>query len=135
MKAFVFAYLGGLLASVPAFTMFNDVGASPFRNFDAIMSQIGGSLVSVVVYFALIWVVPAFGSAIGAKLGGRVPDFHRIYTRGIGGQVIFSLAFTFLLMGVDSVGNVVFGMPTAMQTAVFLMAAQIGCTLGTVWGY
>lgn len=135
MKAFVFAYLGGLLASIPAFTMFNDVGASPFRNFDAIMAKIGGSLVAIVIYFALLWIVPAFGSALGAKIGGRGADFRHIYSRGIGGQVAASIGFTLLLMFVASVESAIDGMPTTTQTVVFLMASQIGCTLGTVWGF
>jgi hypothetical protein len=56
MKGFVFAYLGGLAGSIPAYAMFSDVGAS------------------------------------------------------------------------------VSTMTTNMQTVVFLMAAQVGCTLGVVWG-
>ena len=36
-SSFIFAYLGGVLASVPAFAMFNDVGASPYTNLDAVM--------------------------------------------------------------------------------------------------
>ncbi|MBU0490227.1 MAG: hypothetical protein KKA73_22675 [Chloroflexi bacterium] len=135
MKAFVFAYLGGLVASIPAFTMFDDVGASPFRNLDAIMAKIGGSLVSTIIYFTLLWIVPAFGSAIGAKIGGRGVDFRHVYSRGIGGQVAFSIGFSLLLMVVASVESMVSGMPTTMQTVVFLMVSQIGCTLGTVWGF
>jgi hypothetical protein len=134
MKKFVFAYLGGLLASAPAFTLFNDIGASPFSNLDAVMSKIEGSIVSIVGYFILLWVVPAFGAAIGAKLGGSGWDFQHIYRRGIGGQFTFSICFSILLAAVPSVGNTVFGLSTASQMAVFLMFSQIGCTLGAVWG-
>jgi hypothetical protein len=135
MKTFVFAYLGGLAASAPAFAMFNDVGASPWRNFEAVYAKTSGSLQSILIYFALIWIVPAFGSALGAKIGGRQAEFHYIYGRGIGGQVAFSLLFTALLTLVPTVGTTVFGLSTPMQTIVFLMAAQIGCAFGTVWGY
>ena len=131
MKSFIFAYLGGLIASLPVYTLFNDVGASPYRNFDAVMAQIGGSLISTITYFGLLWVVPAFGSAIGAKIGGRGAEFSHIYRRGIGGQLAFSLGFSLLLMQVATVGDIVLGMPTTMQMVVFLLAAQIGCALGT----
>ncbi|MFQ5615412.1 MAG: hypothetical protein ACE5GO_03000 [Anaerolineales bacterium] len=134
MRTYLFAYLGGLLASLPAFTLFNEVGASPYRNFDAVMNVIGGSLVSIVVYFLLLWVVPAFGAAIGGKLGGRGAGFRYIYNRGIGGQVLFSIGFTVLMMTVPSVGDAVYAMPATTQTVVFLMAAQVGCALGVVWG-
>ncbi|MFQ5615415.1 MAG: hypothetical protein ACE5GO_03015 [Anaerolineales bacterium] len=50
----------------------NDVGASPYCNFDAVMNVIGGSLVSIVVYFLLLWVVPAFGAALGER--GKCQD-------------------------------------------------------------
>ncbi len=135
MKTFVFAYLGGLLASVPAFGMFNNVGASPFRNLQALDRTVFASLTSVALYFFLLWVVPALGSALGAKIGGRRADFHYIYGRGIGGQVIFSIGFGVLMMTVSTVGSTVDGMSTAMQTIVFLMFSQLGCTLGTVWGF
>ena len=59
MKTFVFAYLGGLLGSVPAYWMFSDVGASPFRNLDPLMAAHTGSLLAIVEYFALLWLVPA----------------------------------------------------------------------------
>jgi hypothetical protein len=36
------------------------------------------SIESIVLYFLLLWVVPALGSAIGAKIGGRYADFHYI---------------------------------------------------------
>ena len=134
MKKFVTAYLGGLLASMPAFTMFNDVGASPYRNLDAVMSKIEGSLESLVIYFALLWVVPAFGAAFGSKVGGSGWDFRHAYSRGIGGQVAFSIGFTALLVAVPSIGKTVFGLSTSSQMAVFLMFSQIGCTLGAVWG-
>ena len=135
MKTFIFAYIGGLLASIPAFIMFNKVGASPFQNFDALYSQISNSLVSIVTYFALLWVVPAFGSTIGAKLGGHYGDFQHMYGRGIGGQFIFSIIFSIMIMTVASLGKSVMGMSTTEQMLVFLMASQVGCTLGTVWGY
>lgn len=135
MKTFLYAYLGGLLASIPAYVMFSNVGASPFRNFDAVMSKIGGSITSIVVYFLLILIVPALGSAIGAKLGGRGAEFHYIYGRGIGGQFIFAILFSLLIMFVPQVGGPVTGFPTSMQTVAFLAFAQVGCTFGTVWGY
>jgi hypothetical protein len=134
MKKFIFAYLGGLLASAPVFTLFNDVGASPYSNLDAVMAKIEGSIVSIVGYYVLLWVVPAFGAAIGAKLGGSGWDFQHIYKRGIGGQFAFSIGFTLLLVTVPSVGTTVFGLSTSSQMAVFLMFSQIGCTLGAVWG-
>jgi len=135
MKTFIFAYLGGLLASIPAFLLFNDVGASPFRNFDAVYSRISNSILSIVIYFALLWVLPAFGSVIGAKIGGHQGDFRRMYGRGIGGQFSFSIVFSILIMTVSAVGTAVLGMPTTEQMIVFLMFSQIGCTLGTVWGW
>ena len=135
MKAFIFAYLGGLLASIPAFTLFNDVGASPYRNFDVVYSRMDNSIVSIVIYFALLWVVPAFGSTIGAKIGGHHGDFRHMYSRGIGGQFIFSVGFSLLIMVVTAIGSVVLKMPTTAQTIAFLMFSQIGCTLGTVWGF
>lgn len=135
MKTFIFAYIGGLLASIPAFGMFNDVGASPFRNLQALDRTMFASLSSVALYFLLLWVVPAFGSALGAKIGGRGADFQYIYGRGIGGQVLFSIGFGLLMMTVAAVANTVTGLSTSMQTMAFLMFAQIGCTLGTVWGF
>jgi hypothetical protein len=135
MKNFVFAYLGGLLASVPAYGMFNDVGASPFRKLDAVMASRGDSLLAIVIYFALLWVVPAFGSTIGAKLAGHPWDFQHSYGRGVGGQVTFSIGLGILMMTVPEVSGFMAGLSTPMQTAAFLMFSQIGCTLGTVWGY
>lgn len=135
MKTFLYAYLGGLLASAPAYAMFNDVGASPLRNFDALFNRISGSLWSIVLYFALIWIVPAIGSTIGAKIGGRQADFNYIYGRGVGGQFLFSIGFSILLLTVPNFAGPVYGMQAAMQTLVFLMFAQIGCSLGTVWGF
>lgn len=135
MKTFVFAYIGGLLASIPAFGMFNDVGASPFRNLQALERTVFASLTSIALYFLLLWVVPAFGSALGAKIGGRGADFQYIYGRGIGGQVAFSIGFGILMMTVAAVASTVNGLSTPMQTIAFLMFAQIGCTLGTVWGF
>ena len=134
MKTFIYAYLGGLVASAPAFAMFNDVGASPFRNFDAVMSEIGGSITSIVLYFILLWIVPAFGSAIGSKLGGSDWNFQYIYRRGISGQFAFSIGFSILMMAVPTVSDTVMDMSTTLQTMAFLMFSQIGCTLGTVWG-
>jgi hypothetical protein len=135
MKTFLFAYLGGLLASSPAFAIFNDVGASPFRNLEAVDASIGTSITAVIWSLVLIWVVPAFGSALGAKFGGRGAEFHYIYGRGIGGQVAFSIAFSLAMMFIPQVQDVVMGLSTSMQTIVFLMVSQIGCTFGTVWGY
>lgn len=112
MKAFIFAYLAGLLASIPAFVLFNKVGASPFQNFDAVIAQIQNSIVSIVMYFALLWVVPAFGSTIGAKIGGHHGDFRKMYGSGIGGQFAFSVGFSTLIMTVTTVGSVVMGMST-----------------------
>jgi hypothetical protein len=134
MKKLIFAYLGGLLASVPAYAMFNDVGASPFRNFDAVMAKIGGSLVAIVVYYVLLWIVPALGSAIGAKMGGHAWDFRYCYSRGVGGQFAFSIIFSILIFTVPAVKDVVDNMSTSLQTAALLMFSQIGCTLGTIWG-
>ncbi len=135
MKTLVFAYLGGLLASSPAFVMFNDVGASPFRNFEALDAKIGTSLTAIALSLFLVWVVPAFGSALGAKIGGRGAEFHYIYGRGIGGQVAFSIAFSLAVMFIPQVHDAIMGLSTSMQTIVFLMVSQIGCTFGTVWGY
>jgi hypothetical protein len=135
MKTFAFAYLGGLLASAPAFAMFNDVGASPFRNLQALERTVFASITSIALYFLLLWVVPAFGSALGAKIGGRGADFQYIYGRGIGGQVSFSVGFSVLMITVATVSSTVNGLSTSMQTIAFLMFAQIGCTLGTVWGF
>lgn len=70
MKTLIFAYLGGLLASSLAFAMFNNVGASPFRNYEALDAKIGTSLTAIALSLFLVWVVPAFGSALGAKIGG-----------------------------------------------------------------
>lgn len=134
MKAFIYAYLGGLLASIPAFLLFNDVGASPFRNFDVVYQQVGNSVVSIVSYFAMLWIVPAIGSTIGAKISGHYGIFRYMYGRGVSGQFLFSVGFSILIMAVSAVGNVVLGMSTTAQTLVFLMFSQIGCTLGTVWG-
>jgi hypothetical protein len=134
MKTFIFTYLGGLAGSIPAFTLFNEVGADPFKRFQAVDSQIGSSLVNILFYFALIWIVPAFCASIGAKISGHPIDFRWIYGRGISGQVAFSIAFTLLVAFVQSVGNTVLGWPPSQQTIVFLMAAQVGCTLGVVWG-
>jgi hypothetical protein len=135
MKIFVFAYLGGLLASIPAYGMFNDVGASPFRNLDAVKALRGDSLMEIIIYFALLWVVPAFGSTVGAKLAGHPWDFQHCYRRGIGGQVVFSIGLGVLMLTVPAVAGFMASLSTPMQTAAFLMFAQIGCTLGTVWGY
>jgi hypothetical protein len=134
MKTFVFAYLGGLIGSIPAYAMFNDVGASPFRNLDPVMAAHSGSLLAIIEYFALLWLVPAIGSTIGAKLAGHPYSFQYAYGRGVSGQVIFSIGFGLLMMAVPAVGSSVGAMSTSMQTVVFLMAAQVGCTLGTVWG-
>lgn len=134
LKTFIFAYLGGLLASTPAFLLFNDVGASPFRNFDAVYMQMENSILSIVAYFALLWIVPAIGSTIGAKIGGHHGNFRYMYSRGISGQFLFSVGFGLLITFVSAVETVVLGMPTTAQTLTFLMVSQIGCTLGTVWG-
>lgn len=135
MKTFVFAYLGGMVASIPAFAMFNNAGASPFINYQALDAQINRSLTSLLIALALVWVVPAFGSALGAKIGGRQAEFHYIYGRGVGGQFIFSIVVSLLVTSTPEVRSMVMGMPLPMQTIVFLMASQIGCVFGTVWGY
>ena len=57
-----------------------------------------------------------------------------MYSRGISGQVLFTIGFSILMMSVPAVSNSVEGMTTSMQTVVFLMTSQVGCTLGTVWG-
>jgi hypothetical protein len=134
MKTFLFAYLGGMIGSIPAFAIFNDVGASPFRNFQAVNSHLGSSIENILLYLALIWIVPAFASSVGAKIGGHPVNFQWIYGRGISGQIIFSIAFSLLIAFVSSVGSVVLGWPLSQQTIAFLMAAQLGCTLGVVWG-
>jgi hypothetical protein len=133
LKTFIFAYLGGLLASIPAYRSFDDVGASPFRNLDALDGTMFASLTSTITYLALLWVLPALGSAIGAKIGGSGADFRYMYGRGVGGQVLFSIGLGVLMMTVAVVGNTMGGLSTHMQTIAFLMFAQIGCSLGTVW--
>lgn len=134
MKKYIFAYLAGLAASIPAFTMFGNVGASPFRNFDAMMSHLGGSISSIIIYFALIWAVPALGAAIGAKLGGCGYGFQHIYGRGIAGQFAFSILFSLLIMFVPQVGNPVLSYTPSVQTIAFLMFSQIGCSISANWG-
>lgn len=131
MKTFLFAYLGGLLASAPAYAMFNDVG----HNAQALDARIGTPITAVVIALGMVWVIPAFGSALGAKFGGRGAEFHYIYGRGIGGQVAFSLAFGLATIVMPQVESAMMGLSASMQTIVFLMVSQIGCTFGTVWGY
>jgi hypothetical protein len=128
------AYLGGMLASIPAFAMFDHVGASPFRNFAVAQDAVGTSLSAVLFYFALIWAVPAVGSTFGAKLAGHPAGFRYMYGRGLGGQFAFSIGFSLLIMAVASFGAWVMGLPAPMQTLAFLAFSQLGCTLGTVWG-
>ena len=134
MKTFIFTYLGGLVGSIPAFTLFNNVGLSPFSNYQVVNSKIGNSLEQILLDLFLIWVVPAFGAAIGAKLGGHAYPFYWIYGHGIGGQVVFSIGFGLLIVFVASINHFVFGLPPTQQTIVFLMASQAGCTLSALWG-
>ena len=47
----------------------------------------------------------------------------------------FSIAFSLAVMFIPQVHDAVMGLSTSMQTIVFLMVSQIGCTFGTVWGY
>lgn len=99
------------------------------------MGKIGGSLVSILVYFAQLWVVPASGLALGAKIRGHGADFRHMYGRGISGHLASAIGFNTLLMAVASVESAVDGMPTATHPTIFLLVSQIGCTLGTVWGF
>lgn len=131
MLTLLFAFIGGMLASIPAFAMFNDVGASPFRNLGAVQTR---SISDILLYFALLWLLPPVGAVIGAKIGGRLAELNYMYRRGVSGQMLFSIGFSLLLMFVDSAWASVSGMPTSTQTIAFLAAAQIGCTLGVVWG-
>lgn len=97
--------------------MFNNVGASPFRNFEALDAKIGTSLTALALSLFLVWVVPAFGLALGAKIGGRGAEFHYIYGRGIGGQVAFSLP-SVAVMFIPAVHDAVMGLSISMQTIV-----------------
>ena len=134
MKTFLFAYFCGMLASIPAYMMFNEVGASPYRDYDLVFRNMGYSLSTVLTYYALIFFVPALGSAIGAKLGGRGAELHYMYGRGVGGQFIGAIAFGFLISWLPSLESAVLAMDAPTQTLVVLATAQVGCTLGTVWG-
>ncbi len=132
MLTLLLAFIGGMLVSIPAFAMFNEVGASPFRNLETVQ-QLGGSITDIILYFALIWLLPPVGAVIGAKIGGRSAGLHYMYRRAVGGQILFSIGFSLLLTLVGSAWMSVSGMPTRMQTLAFLAVAQIGCTLGVVW--
>lgn len=134
MKTLLFAFLGGMAASIPALTLFNDAGVSPYLNYEVVLDRMDNSVTSILTYYALILFLPALGSAIGAKLGGRGAEFNYIYGRGVTGQFVAIIAFGLLLNSVTSLGTEVFGMTTQMQTLVALATAQVGCTLGTVWG-
>jgi hypothetical protein len=134
MKTLLFAYFGGMAASIPAFMMFSEVGTSPYRDYDLVLRNMGYSLSAVLTYYALILFVPALGSAIGAKLGGRGVELHYMYGRGVGGQFIGILVFGILLSVLPNLESAVYAMDAPTQTIVALATAQVGCTLGTVWG-
>jgi hypothetical protein len=134
MKKLFIAYLAGMFGSIPAYLIFNNVGASPFRDLDAVSGARAGSLSAVCTYFVLIWLVPAFTSALGAKIAGCPATLRACSTRGVGGRVLFSIGLSVLMMFVNSIGAAVGGLATSFQTIVFLLFAQLGCTLGTVWG-
>ena len=134
MKRLIIAYVGGILASIPAFAMFDHVGASPFRNFAAAQDAVGSSLSSIVFYFALIWVVPAIGSTIAGKIAGHGAPFNYMYGRGVGGQIAFTIGFSLLMMVVPGFNAWVMGLAIPMQTIAMLACGQVGCTLGTIWG-
>ena len=134
MRTLITAFVGGMAASVPAIALFNDVGVSPYRNFDKLLPMASNSIEGLLLFYSLILFLPALGSAIGAKIGGRWAEFHYIYGRGIGGQLFGAIVFGVLMTVIPDLGAAVEGMDTPTQTVVALMAAQVGCTLGTVWG-
>lgn len=134
VKTLLFAFLGGMAASAPAFALFNELGVSPYQNFDAVLAHIGVSIAGILTYYGLILFLPAFGSAIGAKLGGRGADLHYIYGRGVAGQCIGVLVFAIVLNTTTGLEATILGLSASTQTLVALATAQVGCTLGTVWG-
>ena len=134
MKTLLFAFLGGMAASAPAVALFNDVGVSPYQNFDAVLARTGTSIAGILAYYGLILFLPALGSAIGAKLGGRGADLHYIYGRGVTGQLIGVIAFAVLLNTMAGLEAAILGLSASTQTVVALATAQVGCTLGTAWG-
>lgn len=132
MKRFVFAYLAGMIASIPAFGMFNSVGASPWRNFNAMMATLRYTLASIIVYYAVIWIVPAAGAAIGAKVGGVRSGLLPIFRRSVVGQVFGSIAVTAMLDLVPAFGATVEGYSVPLQTLTLLVASQIICAFFAV---
>ncbi|MBN1315635.1 MAG: hypothetical protein JXA42_09215 [Anaerolineales bacterium] len=134
MKRLLFTYAGGMLFSLPALAMFSRVSSSPFTNLDALMRQIGSSIFANLLYLAVILAVPPFGAAIGAKIGGKSTTFQQIFFQAIAGQLLFSIGFSILLSQNTSMQDAIFGMAVFLQTLVFLMISQVGCTLAAAIG-
>jgi hypothetical protein len=134
MRAFLFAFLGGLLASIPAASMFAQYNASILDSGNS-MSMLNrldmGALIQILV---VIFLLPPIGSAIGAKLGGQGSSVHYMIGRGIGGQLTAFILMTIAFMQFPEFAANIRALSPTGETIASLALMQIGCTLGTVWG-
>lgn len=134
MRAFLFAFLGGMVGSIPAANLFASFGASIIDNATTMSMLDRFDLGEIILFYGALFLIPPIGSAIGAKLGGRGAEVHYMIGRGIGGQFI---AFIFLTIAFNQFPGFEASISTLSangETIVTLMLMQIGCTLGTVWG-
>ena len=66
--------VGGLLNRIPAFTVFNDVGASPWLNFAAVVGKTRGSLWYILLCHPLIRTASIHAHI---DIDGRLDHLHR----------------------------------------------------------
>ena len=134
MRAFLFAFLGGMLASIPAASMFAQYNASPLDSGNSMSMLNRLNLVELLQFLSVLFVIPPIGSAIGAKLGGRGAEVHYMIGRGIGGQFTAFFVLTIVFIQFPGFEADVLALSRSGETIASLALLQIGCTLGTVWG-
>lgn len=134
MRTFLFAFLGGMLASIPAANMFANAGIGMMDNAGGMAMVNRLDLAGVIQFYTVLLLIPPIGSAIGAKLGGQWAGVHYMIGRGIGGQLTAFIILTIAFMQFPEFEASIRALSPTGQTIASLALMQIGCTLGTVWG-
>lgn len=123
-----------MLASVPAAGMFTNAGVSILDNAGVFAILDRMDISSLIQFYGALLLLPPVGSAIGAKIGGRMAEVQYMIGRGIGGQVIAFLCLGFIFSSLPGLESNINALSISGQTIATLMLLQVGCTLGTVWG-
>jgi hypothetical protein len=134
MRTFLFAFLGGMLASIPAANMFAQFNASILDSGNSMSMLNRLDIAELLQLLAALFLIPPIGSAIGAKLGGQWAGVHYMVGRGTGGQLTTFIILTIAFMQFPEFEASILALSLNGQTIASLALMQIGCTLGTVWG-